>query len=234
MQNNSAALRLSLAALVLAGAAACSSTPADGAHTAHSEHGSSAPAAEVVAGIPIKPGFAIREGESGFPWVFFAGSDELHAFDAGDEPGENVTVFVGGVGVRSTEKSTIRAYAATREGYVARIAGDFTWIFPAGSADLAAFDRDGEPNEQATMYLGGKPFRSTHLETLRAYEQTATGFVVREGEDGFTWVFRAGSPELAAFDGGDVPAENSTLFINGKGYRSAELDDLRAYQAARN
>lgn len=223
-------LRASVLALTVVGAAACASTDA---HDAQAEQSAGSPALEQATGIAAKDGFAVRTGDDGRPWVFVAGSEDLAAFDAGTEPGQNVTIFVDGVGVRSTEKATVHAWAATREGFVVRPGeGGFLWVFDAGSDELASFEDGVEPAQNATLFIGGKPFRSTDLTVLERYAAARPGFVARRGDDGYTWIFRSGSDALAAFDRGEESAKNATLFIGGKPYRSVALEILQAYQSA--
>jgi len=97
------------------------------------------------------------------------------------------------------EKPTVKL--PLREGFVTLESDGRWWIFRAGSKDLAAFHKVGEPAIHVSR-INAPPLKVTlrapDLATLEEYLTAKPGFVTKF-EDGRLWVFRKGAKELAMY-----------------------------------
>lgn len=175
------------------------------------------PDAETLqAWLARKPGFATRIHE-GYLWVFEEDAEELAQHDAGVELVKHVTRVAatptGVQTVKGPDSETVAAYVASKPGFVARKVGEYLWIFREGSEALATVDAGGELAKHVTKInatpSGVQVLKGAESDVLTAYLATRDGYIGRV-QDGYLWVFREGSPELAEVDAGGELAKHVT------------------------
>ncbi|MEM7245292.1 MAG: hypothetical protein AAF533_08100 [Acidobacteriota bacterium] len=193
--------------------------------------------------LESRPGHSCRVSDEGHLWLFREGSAEETAFDEGHRPDKHVTRMVSDDGhvtvLKAVDRHALDGWFAARPGFVLRQHDDRTWVLPEGSLDLARFAAGHVPEKHVTRIVstqgGILSLKFTSAEVLRAWEASKRGFVNRLHE-GQIWVFREGSPALAAFDEGAVPDKHATRLRTDGGHvismKSPEAATLDAWEAA--
>jgi hypothetical protein len=168
---------------------------------------------------------AVREGfyteiVDGRIWVFRPGSDDLATFLKAGEPAKSVTRPRAGpmnMTVRGPDMETVMEYVTAKPGFRTFYVDGRLWVFPAGSADIAAFEKVGEPAKHVTIPRGG-PFgltiRGPDRATIAGYMASTEGFNTFL-VDGRIWVFRLGDPEVKQFLVSGEPAKFITMVRAG-------------------
>ncbi len=138
-----------------------------------------APDAEtILAYVAAKPGF-VTEIEDGRVWVFREGDAELAKFRQHGELAKHVVRPAAGplgTTLKSPDAETILAYVAAKPGFVTEIEDGRVWVFRAGCAELAKFEKDGELAKHVVR-PGAGPLGATlkapDAETLDAYTRSS-------------------------------------------------------------
>ena len=100
---------------------------------------------------------------------------ELAEFDSRGELAKHVTWPAAGpnnVTLKGANEETLRAYLASRTGFVTFIEDGRIWVFRVGSPDLADFEKNGEPAKCITRPGAGPlqmTVKSVDTDTLDAY-----------------------------------------------------------------
>lgn len=217
-----------LSLLVITGCEAASVTRSEAAPVAPSE----ATEHDTLA----KPGF-VTHIEDGRLWVFRAGSPELAAFEQAGELAKHVIrpgAGPGGMTIKAPDIETLQAYLAAKEGFVTRMEDGRVWVFIEGSSELAAFEKHGELAKHVIRPgagPAGMTVKAPDVETLQSYLYAKPGFATKI-EDGRLWVFRAGSPELAAYEKAGELAKHVVRPGGGPGgitIKAPDTDVMRDY-----
>jgi uncharacterized protein (TIGR03000 family) len=102
---------------------------------------------------------------------------------------------------KETEPLTAKAPPPAKDGYVVLDREGRWWVFRAGSKELTAFEKEGEPEKHVTRLNAGSlkiTLKAPDAETLEEYLATKPGFIIK-CEDGRLWIFRKGSKEMDDF-----------------------------------
>jgi 1,2-phenylacetyl-CoA epoxidase PaaB subunit len=186
-----------------------------------------------------KPGFLVRE-EDGRLWVFRPDSASLAEFiKSGDLPKRVTRPAAGpaGITLMSDDAATIDAFVTAKAGFVTRLVDDRLWVFRTGSADFAAFEKDGELAKHVIRPgagSNGMTIKAPDAETIEAYLTAKPGFVTQPVE-GRLWVFRADSEELAEFQKNGELAKHVVMPSAGPGgvtLKAPDTETINAYLAA--
>lgn len=124
--------------------------------------------------LAAKPDFVTRVVDRRV-WVFKPDSEELAEFDSRGELAKHVTWPAAGpnnVTLKGANEETLRAYLASRTGFVTFIEDGRIWVFRVGSPDLADFEKNGEPAKCITRPGAGPlqmTVKSVDTDTLDAY-----------------------------------------------------------------
>jgi hypothetical protein len=97
----------------------------------------------------------------------------------------------------------------SRSGFVAYRLGGRVWVFRSGSEEESAYRADGPPASHVTWPAAGpagETLKATDEAVLLEWSATRPGFAAR-CRDGAVWILQAESPELGAFDAGELPPD---------------------------
>lgn len=135
-------------------------------------------------------------------------------------------------------KSSVDKNSFDRPGFVSFIDDGRLWVFREICPELAEYGANKELAKHVTQPGGGPgglTIKGPDSETIAEYTTAREGFVTRL-DDGRLWIFRAGSPELEAFEKSGELAKHVILpgaGPDGLTLKSPDRETIDAYLAAR-
>ena len=180
-------------------------------------------------------GFEVVPTDDGPIWIFAKDSEPWEAWKTkGELPEKHVTQFVStmaGVSIlKSPDKDTLGAFRHHRPGFETRVVDGTVWVFPEGEAV------EELPEKHVTILEAESgavtTFKSPDSNTLKGYRHSRPGFTAVE-DDGYSWIFAAGSPELEHARAGHLPEKHVTRLVAEEGlvtvYKSPDTLTLSTY-----